>query len=110
MAAVSVAAVAAIVATEPAKADEWTGADKGLHVMGSAGIGTVAGLVIKDKWAAFAVSMVPGVLKEVYDAKHPDKHTASFKDLAADAVGAAVGVYMGNCVIRDRSVTCRVEF
>jgi uncharacterized protein YfiM (DUF2279 family) len=111
MACVLVAAIAVIVATEPAHAqDNWTGADKAQHVIGSAVIGTVSGVALNDKWTAFAVSMVPGVLKEVYDAKHPDKHTASVKDLAANAVGAAIGVYMGNCVIRERSITCHMEF
>lgn len=111
MTAVSIAAFAAIVASEPVQAeDKWTGADKGQHVAVSAGIGTFSGLVFKDKWTAFALSMVPGVLKEVYDAQHPKTHTASFKDLAADAVGSAIGVYTGNCVIRAQSITCKVEF
>lgn len=110
MAAVSVTAVAVIVATEPAHAgDKWTGADKAQHVAGSALLGTVAGVAIKDKWTAFALAMVPGVAKEIWDSKQPN-HTASFKDLAADALGAAVGVYVGNCVIVAKSITCRVEF
>ena len=111
MTVVSVSSFAAIVASEPANAeDKWTGVDKGQHVAVSAGIGTVSGLIVKDKWTAFALSMVPGVLKEMYDAQHPKTHTASFKDLAADAVGAAVGVYTGNCVLRAQSITCRVAF
>lgn len=108
MACVSVAAAVAIVC-QPAQADEWTGADKAQHVAGSALLGTVAGVAIKDKWTAFALAMVPGVAKEIWDSKHPN-HTASFKDLAADAVGAAIGIYTGNCVIRNQSITCRVEF
>ena len=90
-------------------ADQWTTKDKGEHIAVSAGIGTVSGLVIKDKWTAFGLAMVPGIAKEIWDSQHPN-HTASFKDLAADAVGAAVGVYTGNCVLRAQSITCRMAF
>lgn len=111
MACVSVAAVAVIVATEPAQAqDQWTGPDKAKHVAGSAALGAVAGVAVTDKQTAFALAMVPGVAKEVHDATRPGGSGWSWKDLAADALGAAVGVYVGNCVIVAKSITCRVEF
>lgn len=43
---------------------------------------------------AFLTSVGIGVAKEVYDYKHPDKQTASYKDLVADIAGAYVGVYL----------------
>ena len=75
--------------------DSWTGRDKVEHAAGSAVLGAAAALVIEDKATAWAVAMVPGLLKEAYDAQHPEKHTASWRDMAANAVGAWVGVNLG---------------
>jgi VanZ family protein len=41
------------------------------------------------------LATAPGVLKEVYDAQHPDRHTASVGDLTADLVGAFAGAWVG---------------
>ena len=40
--------------------------------------------------AALNVILIGGG-KEIYDKQHPDKHTADWLDLAADAVGAILG-------------------
>lgn len=90
--------------------DSWTGNDKAQHAYYSAAIGLAAGSMIEDKKTAFFVAMVPGIAKEIYDYHHNDKHSASYKDLAADALGAAVGVYVGNCIIRHNSFVCHYEF
>ncbi len=90
--------------------DKWAGKDKFQHATIEIAIGTVTGAYFEDKTTAFAVAMLPGIAKEIYDYKHSNKHSASFKDLAADAVGAAVGVYVGNCVIRKQSITCAWQF
>lgn len=90
--------------------DSWAGKDKVQHTAISAAIGAATGMYFEDKTTAFAVAMIPGIAKEIYDYKHSNKHSASFKDLAADALGAAVGVYLGNCVIRARSFSCHYEF
>lgn len=91
-------------------ADEWLAKDKYQHFAGSVGLGVVAGTLIEDRRVAFAAAMVPGVLKELYDAKHPDKHTASWKDLAWDAAGAYVGVQFGHLVVRKNFIGYQTEF
>lgn len=93
-----------------ATGDSWVGADKYQHAAGEAIIGLAAGAYFEDKSTAFAVAMIPGIAKEIYDYRHSDKHSASFKDLAADAVGAAIGVYVGNCIIRHNQILCGWRF
>lgn len=73
-------------------------------------IGTAVGSVVQDKAWAFSISMVPGVGKELYDLRHPKSHKAEWGDLAADAVGAGLGVYFGRCILIERHVLCRLEF
>lgn len=41
---------------------------------------------------AFIVTMVIGMLKELYDKKHSDKHVASKKDFVADVFGAVLAL------------------
>lgn len=89
-------------------ADSWTTQDKKEHAIVSAMFGTMAGTAIEDKYVAFGVAMLPGIAKELYDAT--GKGTPSWKDLGADAAGALLGVYIGNCWLRKNSITCHYEF
>ena len=112
MAFVSVAAVAAIVASEPAHAvegDKWGDPNVKLHFQGEFLVGAAAGYFIDSKPLAFAAAMVPGLAREEWKRRNG---YASYKAsrLVADSLGAALGVYVGNCVIRDRSITCHMEF
>ena len=88
--------------------DSWTGQDKVDHAVVSAMIGGVAGASMDNKYAAFGVAMLPGIAKELYDMT--GRGTPSWKDLAADAAGAAIGVYIGNCWLRKNSIVCHYEF
>ena len=89
--------------------DRWGDEHVKGHLAGEAVIGTVSGLVIESKPAAFAVALVPGLYREQWKKRHGyDSYSAS--RLAADIAGAAIGVYVGRCVIADRSITCNVEF
>lgn len=90
------ALILALLATQ-ANADEWTGSDKTLHL----GVSFVVGFAAGNQWPnnkplAFGVAMIPGVLKEISDRK-----TTGFsgKDLVADAVGAALGVYTAHWIL-----------
>lgn len=94
--------------------DKWTGADKPKHVMVSAGAGFIAGSLGQElgltDGQAFAVAMIPGVIKELDDKTRPGGTGWSWKDLAADALGAYVGVKAGGAVLqvgRGQSVTVR---
>lgn len=93
-----------------AHADTWTGQDKAKHLGVSAAIGAVTGTAIEDKRWAFAAALLPGIAKEVYDMRHPATHTASWQDMAANAAGAALGVYLGGVVIRPHFIGYQTEF
>ena len=73
--------------------DSWVGLDKRQHFSGSALLSySFSEVMSPDK--AFLTTVGIGLAKEVYDYKHPDKHTASYKDFAWDVAGAYVGVYL----------------
>jgi len=86
----------------PGSKDEWFGEDKLLHVLTSA---YFVGFSYRayhghfdnppDNSRVFAVSVtaVAGVGKELYDMTGPDRK-ASWKDIAADALGIALGVVL----------------
>jgi uncharacterized protein YfiM (DUF2279 family) len=84
--------------------DQWNGSDKKMHF----GVSFVLGFAAGNQWPenkplAFGVAMIPGVLKEI-----SDRNTTGFsgKDLATDALGAALGVYASGWLIkRNNGVT-----
>lgn len=76
--------------------------DKQQHIAVSALIGVAAAISLEDTdhpvLYGAAVAMLPGAAKELYDARHPDRHSASGADLVADAVGAVAGAWFGSQV------------
>ena len=72
--------------------DSWHGLDKRQHFAGSAVLSYGLSEVMSPE-KAFLTTVGIGLAKEVYDYKHPDKHTASYKDLVWDVAGAYVGIY-----------------
>lgn len=78
--------------------DLWFGEDKKLHLLGSAILAAGIKEVTTDN-IAFTGALSIGLLKEYYDYTHPDKHTASYKDLLFDIGGAYLGAYAKNCTI-----------
>ena len=82
--------------------DKWSGADKKMHF----GVSAVLGFAAVNQWPddkpkAFMVAMIPGLLKEVSDAQKGGTGFSG-KDLVANALGAAVGVYAGGWMISRR--------
>lgn len=85
-------------APRSARADEWWGADKALHFgvssVLSGGSYALSSLVLDSRLSRVAVGagigLTAGVAKEVYD--ELDYGGASYKDLAFDVAGVAVGV------------------
>jgi uncharacterized protein YfiM (DUF2279 family) len=74
--------------------DPWFGRDKFLHAAASAVVqGAAYSLFRRDARYTVAVqraslvTVAVGVGKELYDRRHPAKHTASWRDLAWDGVG-----------------------
>ncbi len=97
--------VACLAGHAPAQAaDDWNGADKAKHFAVSAVLGTASAMHFENKWTAFGVAMIPGVLKEI-----TDSHFSS-KDLAADALGAALGVQLGHWIVTRNGVGYRAAF
>ena len=100
----NVAAVSSILLLPTAVAqDPWFGEDKKLHFMGSAIMAAAIKEVGVNPNVAFITSVAIGVGKEVYDYKHPAKHSASYKDLIWDIGGAYLGAYTGNCYLSYRN-------
>jgi uncharacterized protein YfiM (DUF2279 family) len=73
--------------------DTWDGKDKRDHLVGSLVLGSLArGFVTTDKWLAGGICMVPGLAKELYDARKGAAGAFSEKDMVANAVGCGIGV------------------
>ncbi|HEX5031559.1 MAG TPA: hypothetical protein VFX78_08890 [Candidatus Eisenbacteria bacterium] len=74
----------------------WTAADKELHAAGSLAIAASIRVTGRSEAESFTAAVSVGVLKEIYDAtiKPSAKKGASWKDLAADILGAAAGVLL----------------
>lgn len=80
-----------------AEQGSWTAADKELHAVGSLAIAASIRVTGRSDAESFTAAVSVGVLKEIYDATlkpSPHKRGASWKDLAADILGAAAGVLL----------------
>ncbi len=82
--------------------------DKQKHFTVSAAIGAVSRSMIDDNKTALAVALVPGIAKELHDMR--GNGCASFKDMAYNAIGAAIGVASVNWIIRHDFIGYRKEF
>ncbi|MCE3000041.1 MAG: hypothetical protein ACK59Y_02455 [Betaproteobacteria bacterium] len=52
------------------------------------------------------MAMIPGLLKEISDSQKSNNHFSG-KDMAANALGAALGVQFGNWIITSRGLAFR---
>lgn len=96
-------------ATAGKAADTWDGADKAKHFGVSALIGVATGMTIENRWSAFGVAMLPGLAKEIADSQKSNGHFSG-KDLAADALGAVLGVHLGRWIVTPRGVAYQSAF
>lgn len=92
-------------ARRAAPADAWLGRDKGLHastsfvltVGGSLALRAGLDAAQRDATAlAFGTTIALGVTKEVADVRRPVAPLFSWRDLAADALGAALGALVAS--------------
>lgn len=88
---------AALLAPMATRAD--IGQDKVEHAAFSAVYGLMAGMTVENRWHAFALALAPGLAKEIVDSRTAGNHFST-GDLAADAIGAAAGVWLGSTLIR----------
>jgi VanZ family protein len=73
----------------------WTAADKELHFAGCLAIAASLRVAGRSDVESFGGAVGVGVIKEVYDATlkpSRSRRGASWKDLIADALGAAAGI------------------
>jgi len=94
--------------------DKWNGKDKAEHFAISFAVGFATGNQWpENKPLAIGVAMIPGLLKEVSDAQKGGSGFSG-KDLAADLLGASLGVYSAHWLIgrQDKKVALmyRTEF
>lgn len=84
---------------ESEKDDRWLAYDKALHFGASFLLTLSSQYVFTAKFGYSEGSALPlsilstaaaGVAKELYDWRHPERHTPSARDLAADAAGILV--------------------
>jgi uncharacterized protein YfiM (DUF2279 family) len=90
-------------------ADDWNGSDKAQHFALSAVFGTLSAMHFENKLTAFGVAMLPGLLKEMHDDSQAGNQFSG-KDLAADALGAVVGVHFGHWIVTRRGVGYQAVF
>lgn len=88
-------------------ADPWFGRDKWLHFAASAVIQGVGFAAFRQDarytvavQRASLVTVGVGISKELYDWKHPTRHSASWRDLAWDGVGGAAATVAARQVDR----------
>lgn len=91
-----------------ANADEWTGKDKMQHAIAGAAVGGITTFATDRASWGCAAAVVVGAGKEAYDAMHPDKHTASFKDFAVTAIGGCISAGITGLTITPNKVTYKV--
>jgi putative lipoprotein len=90
--------------------DQWSGKDKQMHFGASFALGVAARQLSPDnKFAAFGMAMAPGLIKEIFDSQQ-DGNKFSAKDMAANALGAYIGVRVGGLILRRNHVTYTMEF
>lgn len=90
--------------------DSWTGEDKKTHFAVSLAFGFVGGRAYPDEpLKGFAVGIAPGVIKEILDSR-PGGSGFSMKDLAWDALGAALGSQFGGWTVRKYGIAYQTSF
>lgn len=91
-------------------ADNWTGQDKTKHFIVGAAIGSGVAIATHNENYGIAAGVAVGALKEFYDSKHPQSHTASIKDFTATAIGAYAGAKIGGFIITPNRIVYTKTF
>ena len=71
--------------TNAVHAESWGGRDKLKHVLVGSAVGVSVTKATDDWRYGCAAATAIGLAKEVYDSRHRDRHTPSFKDFAVTA-------------------------
>ena len=100
-------AVLAIVTAASAQADEWTGKDKQLHLIGGAAIAAAVTAGTGNELHGFLAGTASGLLKEVYDST--GRGQVSGKDFAVTALGALLGAKATGWAIGPNRITYSIN-
>lgn len=110
--AVLIGAMAAAILLDPAKADEWHGEDKQLHLLAGWGIANAATLQTASPLQGFAWGCGAGAAKELFDMT--GQGDPSVKDFVVTCLGAGLGSGTGWLLLpaerRGAQVLYRKEF
>lgn len=86
------------VAVDNSQGFSYGGYKEHIAVSGLAGLVCSTHIYPREDLKAFGCAMVPGVIKEVIDSRSKNNYFSG-KDLLADAIGAALGVYTGGLLL-----------
>lgn len=75
--------------------------DKLGHLLVGAIVGAGVTLIFADPVMGAAAGIALGAAKELYDARHPDRHTVEFADFLATTIGAVFGAAVGAAFLFD---------
>lgn len=77
--------IAMLLTATNAHAESWGGQDKWKHVLVGSAVGVSVTKATDDWRYGCAAATAIGLAKEVYDSRHRDRHTPSFRDFAVTA-------------------------
>lgn len=93
--------------------DNWGGAREHFVVSGAIGVACATHVYPGEQLKAFGCALVPGLIKETIDSTQRGNRFSG-RDMVANAVGAAIGVYTGGLLLsyneRTRTTTVAVNF
>jgi uncharacterized protein YfiM (DUF2279 family) len=89
------------------QADEWTGKDKQLHLIGGAAIAAAVTAGTGNELHGFLSGTASGLLKEVYDST--GRGQVSGKDFAVTALGALLGAKATGWAIGPNRITYSIN-
>lgn len=95
-----------------AQADSFNGPDKPKHIAASMLSGAAVRLAFTslNDTEAIAVAMIPGTIKEVSDATRKGGTGWSNKDMAANLLGAVIGVKLTGWAMSKQGDTVQVSY
>lgn len=96
---IAAASLVVIAGSSSVRADDWTGKDKAGHAQAGALIGGIAAAAAQSPTVGCLMAAGAGLAKEAYDAQHPDKHTASFKDFTITSLAGCLTAKVSGLVI-----------
>lgn len=90
-------------------ADTWAGAPAHLVVSAGFGVACATHIFPGEPAKAFGCAMVPGLIKETIDSTQAGNRFSA-RDMVANAVGAAAGVYLGGFMLRRSNGTTQIAY